>query len=372
MTGMDTGLLSRLQANVQASDQPETIPAAADALRVLTDESLAPEHLLQLAAIPRERHFGRGVQIHILNNVRNGYCPEDSGYSAQRREEKAGPIPSYAAKTDEEVFAEARRAFESGAYRYCMVTAGRGPNKKSVERFATLIKRIKTDFPGLQLCLSAGILKDPALAEQLSEAGLDRYNHNLNTSREHYGDIASTHTYEDRIDTLSTMRGAGVSLCSGVIVGMGESPADLVSVALDLRKHRVPSIPVNFFLPVPGHAVRDISKLTPDYCLRALAMFRLTNPDAEIRMAAGRELHLKGLQGQALQAASSLFVSGYLNVQGSDAADTIRMIYESGYEVDAANSDFPAELERLLEAAGLEQRELAMKDLSQLRPFQKS
>lgn len=370
----DAELMQRLRAAAQA-DQPIQVDDAAalfDARRVPLDE------LLEIASLARERHFGKSVQVHILNNVRNGFCPEDCGYCAQR---KSGPegidteIAAYPAKSEGEILEEARAAYESGAYRYCLVTAGRGPSAQNVRRFAELIRKIKSQYP-LQICLSAGLVTKPELAQELAEAGLDRYNHNLNTSESHYAKICSTHDYADRVNTLQTMHQAGVSLCSGVIAGMGESHTDLVEVAAKLSKLGAPSIPVNFFLPIPGHAVESTQPLDPNYCLRVLCMFRLLNPRAEIRMAAGRERHLGREQGRGLLAANSLFVSGYLNVAGSDAAETYAMIQAAGYEVDAADPEFAKRNAGALVATGAgasangaQGDALKLKDLDQLRPF---
>ena len=343
--------------------------------RVLTDGGLDLNELLEFAEIPREKYFGRKVQVHILNNIRNGHCPEDCGYCAQRKTAPADSIPSYTEKSEDEILREAERAYNSGAFRYCLVTAGRGPSAQSVKRLAGVIRKVKERYP-LEICLSGGILTKPELAAELADAGLDRYNHNLNTSEDFYEEIASSHTYADREDTLKTLSGAGVSLCSGVITGMGESAGDMAATATRLQELGVASIPVNFFIPVPGHAIKEPRKLTADECLRMLCMYRLANPRAEIRMAAGRELYLKERQAEGLRAANSLFVSGYLNVKGSPARDTVAMIQDGGYELDVAGSDRPEELARMLDdmrsqsmpAPG--ERAFAMKAMDDLRPFQ--
>ncbi|MCB1322262.1 MAG: biotin synthase BioB, partial [Leptospiraceae bacterium] len=274
--------LSSLRDQLNQIAREETTPDADLARQFLESPELSTTELLTAAGIPREKHFGREVRIHILNNVRNGHCGEDCGYCAQR---KTAPedVPAYADKTETEILAEAQAAYDSGAFRYCMVTSGRGPGPRSVERYADLIRKIKSLYP-LEVCLSAGIVTDAALAQELASAGLDRYNHNLNTSREHYEHICTTHDYDDRMATLETMQSAGVALCSGVIAGMGERPHDLVVAALALRERNVPSIPINFFIPVQGHAIEEPTRLNADYCLRVLALFRLTNPRAEIRM----------------------------------------------------------------------------------------
>ena len=348
------------------------------ALSVLTDNSLKTQEILETASIPRKRFFGRRVHIHVINNIRNGLCPEDCGYCAQRQnqnqnqnqnqKQQAQGIPIYPDKSDEEVLKEAKYAWESGAYRYCLVSSGRGPNKKSLQRFSVLIQKIKKAYP-LQVCLSAGLLEDFEDAAVLADAGLDRYNHNLNTSREYYPNICSTHTYQNRLNTLAALSQAGISLCSGLIAGMGESPQDLVSVALDLHAHKTDSIPVNFFLPIPGHAVRKPHHLNADSCLRILSMLRLLNPKAEIRMAAGRETYLGERQGEAFAAANSLFVSGYLNVQGSPAAETVSLIQNSGYEVECSNTSFLDSLPASSKKKAVKTKAMKMKSLNQLRPF---
>ncbi|TGJ99243.1 biotin synthase BioB [Leptospira semungkisensis] len=276
----------------------------------------------------REKYFGKTVRIHVLDNIKNGHCPEDCGYCAQRKNANSG-IQEYSVKSSEEIFEDAVKAKENGAYRFCMVTAGTGPNAPTTEKLALTIEKISKEL-GLKVCLSAGLL-DQEKAERLKSAGLDRYNHNLNTSKAHYPEICDTHTYEQRVETITHLMKAGVGMCSGVIVGMGESLHDLVDVIFEIKNLRVISIPVNFFLPIAGHAIKNPQALSPEFCLRTLIAFRLVNPDSEVRIAAGREGHLRGLQGMALYAANSLFASGYLNVKGSDAAETIRTILDAGF-----------------------------------------
>lgn len=323
------------------------LPEADVLARIFEPGAVSVEELLSIAEEPRRRHFSDRVQIHILDNIRNGYCAEDCGYCAQRKSAKAEEIPAYAQKETEEILREAESAYRSGAYRFCLVTSGTGPTPGSVERYASLIKEIKAKYP-MRLCLSAGIIKDPEHARILAAAGLDRYNHNLNTSEDHTPNITTTHTFQDRVNTIGHLHDAGISVCSGVIAGMGESVSDLVEVALRLRSLNVPSIPVNFFLPVPGHEVPAAGALTPEFCIRVLCMFRIANPSAEIRMAAGREIHIGVRQPEALRAANSLFVSGYLNVKGSDAAETYAMIEKAGYRIDAELSDLDPELRERL------------------------
>ena len=286
--------------------------------------------LLDAAYQVRKNYFQNEVQLHILNNAQNGHCPEDCHYCAQARTATA-EIDTYSLKPDAEILAEARAAYESGAYRYCIVMSGRGPTPKRVRHLAQLIHAVKTEYP-IEVCLSVGLL-DAEAARALKAAGLDRLNHNLNTSEAHYPNICSTHTYQDRMETLRAAQTAGLACCSGVIVGMGEEDADLIQVAKTLRRLEVESIPVNFFLPISGTQIAEPSVLTPDYCLRVLCLYRFLNPNAEIRIAAGREHHLRSLEAMALYPANSLFLEGYLNATGTAASRTLQMIRDAGFTV---------------------------------------
>jgi biotin synthase len=326
---------SKIEFSSKNQSSEPSMVSPSEALSIL-DSSMSLPNVVHTASIPREKYFGKKVRIHILDNIKNGHCPEDCGYCAQRKNGNSG-IQEFSLKSQEEIFQDAIKAKESGAYRFCMVTAGTGPSEKSILSLSSTIKRISEEL-GLKVCLSAGLL-DSEKAGFLKEAGLDRYNHNLNTSESHYGEICTTHTYNDRIQTLSAMNNAGVGLCSGAIVGMGESNEDLVEIAFKLKELKVISIPINFFIQVSGHAIKNPGNLTPEFCIRILSMFRLVNPDSEIRVAAGREGHLRSLQSLSLFVANSLFASGYLNVKGSDIQQTVQMIGDSGFEVEWESSE---------------------------------
>ena len=270
--------------------------------------------------------------VHVLNNVQNGLCPEDCGYCSQSRDSKAA-IRKYPMKSDEEILAEAERAARAGASRYCMVLSGRGPTLERTRKLAELIREVKQRYP-IEVCLSVGLL-DEEHARILAEAGLDRLNHNLNTSESHYGEICSTHTYADRVATLAAAKQHGIEPCSGLIMGMGETQrATWWRSAFTLRELEVPSIPVNFLIPIEGNPVVSDGSLTPERCLRALALMRLVNPRAEIRVAGGREGHLRALGALALWPANSLFVEGYLTTRGDAVNDTYRMIRDAGFEIE--------------------------------------
>jgi biotin synthase len=245
------------------------------------------------------------------------------------------PLRPYAWKPRAVLLEEARAAYRAGAFRYCIVASGRGPTERQIDELCETVRAIKAEVP-VQICTSLGLL-DRSKAERLREAGVDRLNHNLNTSEGRYPEICSTHSYADRLATLAAAREAGLPLCSGMIVGMGEKDADISEVACTLRSLEVPSIPVNFLIPIAGNPIQGDGSLSPERVLRVLALFRLANPRAELRIAAGREGHLGALEPLALYPANSLFVDGYLTTRGAPGARTYRMIRDAGFTVERAD-----------------------------------
>ena len=332
--------------------------ASCEKLLTGSDVELLP--LLNAAYQVRKTYFQNEVQLHILNNAQNGYCPEDCGYCAQASSATTD-IEAYPLKPDAEILEEAKRAYESGAYRYCIVMSGRGPSPKRVSHLAELIHTVKSRYP-IEVCLSAGLI-DLESARVLKAAGLDRLNHNLNTSEAHYPKICSTHTYQDRMETLQAAQAAGLACCSGVIVGMGEKTDDLIQVAKSLRQLEVASLPVNFFLPISGTQLPETPTLTPNYCLRVLCLYRFLNPRAEIRVAAGREHHLRSMEVMALYPANSMFIDGYLNAEGSTASRTMEMITDAGFTVKTNDEDT-----KELKQEEVRKRDVLLKKLKVLRP----
>lgn len=331
-----------------------------DACAVLDVDQLDTFELLGIAYQARRQHFGKIVMIHVLNNVQNGLCSEDCRYCAQSTSSSV-PIEAYPMKSDDEIFAEAGAAYAGGAGRYCMVFSGTGPSDERVGHLTRLIGEIKRRY-NIEVCVSPGVINE-SQAHRLKEAGLDRLNHNLNTSEPFYRHICTSHTYADRWQTLQAAKAAGLPVCSGVIVGMGEGPEDVYGMAKNLRDFGAASIPVNFLIPIPGIALKAAVGLTPEYCLRVLCLFRFLNPQADIRMAAGREMHLRSLEPLGLLAASSLFLQGYLNAKGSSNGKTLQMIKDMGFMI---KSDVP--LDRLLEPSD-DVPEDGLKGVKELRPF---
>jgi len=302
------------------------------------------ELLTLLAAVYRVRrhHFGHKVHLYYLKNAKSGLCPEDCGYCSQSVISGA-EIPRYAMLNEQKLMEGAAQAVASNARTYCIVASGRGPSNREVEHLSKVVEKIK-DEHGLHICCCLGLLTQEQ-AERLKAAGVDRINHNLNTSRAFYDKICKTHSYQDRIDTLRTARNAGMELCSGLIVGMGETTADVVDVALELRELGVKSIPVNFLTSIDGTPLEQTHELNPRYCLKTLCLFRLAHPDVEIRISGGREVNLRSMQAMGLYAANSMFVSDYLTTKGQAPEDDFQMVRDLGFEIIVGDHESAALME---------------------------
>lgn len=306
--------------------------------RLTLDEGLAilssPDdellELLDAAFRVRRQYFGRKVQLYFLMNAKSGLCPEDCGYCSQSKVSDA-EIPRYNLLNRQKLLDGARLAAQQQAKTYCIVISARGPNEREMQAITTIVPEIKQQY-GLKICACLGLLTSEQ-AQRLKACGVDRVNHNLNTSESHYREICTTHTYQDRVRTLEAVRDAGIELCSGGIIGMGEARADVVRMALALADLEVESIPINFLNPIDGTPLAGKHDLNPRYCLKVLAMFRLASPKSELRIAGGREMHLGSLQALGLYAANSLFVGDYLTTKGQPPEADYRMIEDLGFEV---------------------------------------
>lgn len=303
---------------------------AEDALAVLrsSDEELLP--VLHAAFRLRARFHGRDVRIHVLRNAKSGLCPENCGFCSQSVVHGT-EVARYRLQSVEELVAGAVEAARMQAVKYCIVTATRGPAQRELDVICEAVRRIKVEL-NINVCTSLGLLTEDQ-AEQLAEAGVDRFNHNLESSRHFFPSICSTHTYDDRVETVRRAKAAGMEACCGGIMGMGESDEDRVALALELRALEVESIPVNFLDPRPGTPLAHAGRLAPQDCLRALAMMRLVNPSRDIRVAGGREVNLRQLQSLALYPANSIFCNGYLTTPGQGYEADLRMIADAGFRV---------------------------------------
>lgn len=294
----------------------------------------APERLLDLlqaAYQVRKSYFSNKVMIHLIMNAKSGLCTEDCSYCSQSAVSLA-PIDTYPLLDEDTMVEGAKNAREARAIRYCIVTSGQSPAPGELDRLCRAIKRVKQTV-GISICASLGFL-DEAGARALKQAGVNRYNHNFNASPGYYSRICTTHSFQDRVETLRQARRAGMELCCGAIFGMGESEEDIIETCLALREFTPDSIPVNFFHAIPGTPLEGITYLTPLKCLAILCLVRFLNPDREIRAAGGREHHLRMMQPMALYPANSIFVSGYLTTPAQKPDEAWQMITDLGFEVE--------------------------------------
>lgn len=301
-----------------------------DILRILTAEKSDLLPLLHAAYQVKYKYFGDEIKIHILNNVQSGNCSEDCKYCAQSGKSE-GDAEIYPMKSEEEIISEADFAYKSGAARYCMVFSGRDLGKNRISTICSVVEKIKQKYP-MDICVSAGFLT-PEDADSLVAAGVNRYNHNINTSDSFYNSICTSHDYSKRLNTITTAKERGLEICSGIIIGMGETPEDICRMMSQLKEVGASSVPVNFFIPIGGHRLEKVPELTPEYCLKVLAAFRLALPAAEIRCAAGREYHLRSMQALSLFPVNSLFAKGYLTTGGDSVEQTKKLIADAGFTI---------------------------------------
>lgn len=293
----------------------------ADVLRLVTE-----------AGRVRRKFFDNRVKLNYLVNLKSGRCAEDCGYCSQRLGGDTG-ILRYSWLDDAQVNDVVEAGLASGVKRVCMVASGTGPSNRETDKVAGMITTLKQNHPDVEVCACLGFVTDEQ-ARTLRAAGADAYNHNINTAESHYTDICSTHTYEDRTDNVARVKAAGLSPCTGLIAGMGESDEQLVEAIFALRELDVDSVPVNFLLPFDGTPLEGQEALSPLQCLRILAMVRLVHPDREVRAAAGREMHLRGLQSLALEVVNSVFLGDYLTSEGQAGQDDLQMIADAGFVVE--------------------------------------
>nr|WP_276309872.1 biotin synthase BioB [Pueribacillus theae] len=302
-----------------------------EALRILNapDEDLL--QILHAAYRVRKHYYGNKVKLNMIINAKSGLCPEDCGYCSQSMTANT-PVEKYRLLEKDVLVQGAKEAMQRKAGTYCIVMSGRGASSREIDQVVDAVKEIKSEMP-LKICACLGILPQDKV-DRLKEAGVDRYNHNLNTSRSHHANITTTHTYDDRVNTVENVKSAGISPCSGCIIGMGETKNEVYEMALELRKLDADSIPVNFLHAIPGTKLEGMDELTPSYCLKVLALFRFMNPSKEIRISGGREVNLRSLQAMGLYAANSIFVGDYLTTEGQQYSSDHQMIEDLGFEIE--------------------------------------
>ena len=257
---------------------------------------------------------GSNISLCSIINAKSGKCSEDCRFCVQSSHYSTA-APIYPLKEAGEVVAAAREAHAVGATRFSLVTSGRGPSAGELKRIVELVAAIRAEVP-IKVCASLGIMDRRGL-QLLREAGVSRYHHNLETSREYFPSIATTHTFAERVATIRAAQEAGLEVCAGGIFGLGESEDDRVSMALTLKELAVDSVPVNVLLPLPGTPLSGMPPLAVADILRSLALYRLILPQVPIRLAAGRESGLADFLGVAfLAGVDGMMIGGYLTQRG--------------------------------------------------------
>jgi biotin synthase len=308
-----------------------------DALAVLRADDAELMSVVAAAGRLRRAHFGNTVKVNYLVNLKSGLCPENCHYCSQALGSDAS-ILKYSWLSKDETLKQAGAGLRGGAARVCLVASGRGPSTRDIDKVSEMAVALKQTYPDVEICACLGLLQD-GQAERLKDAGVDAYNHNINTAESHHENIVQTHTYADRCNTVEQVKSAGLSPCSGLIAGMGETDEQLVEALFALRELGSDSIPVNFLMPFDGTPLATTWELTPTRCVKILAMARFVCPDREIRIAGGREIHLRSLQPIALHVANSIFLGDYLTSQGQDAKTDLEMIRDNGFVVLGSEED---------------------------------
>jgi biotin synthase len=326
--------------------------------RLTRDEALAVAHLpldelpslIALAHKVRLAWCGPEVELESLINAKSGACPEDCAFCSQSVRFDT-EVDVYAFLDLQEVLAAAHATREAGATQFCIVVAVRGPEERLLRKVIDAVHAVR-DETGLEVACSLGLLTAPQ-AQRLAEAGVRRYNHNLETCRALFPTICTTHSYDDRVETAQLARDAGMELCCGGILGMGESLEQRVDFAFELAELDPCEVPVNLLDPRPGTPLADRTTLSPRAALQAIALFRLILPSAWLRLAGGRERVLGELQGMGMLAgANALIVGNYLTTIGRSPEEDHALLEALGMPV----AEGPGEGRFVVDATGAHAR----------------
>lgn len=288
------------------------------------------------AVLTKKQKTGNQMRLNTLMNAKSGLCAEDCGYCAQSKTSSA-PINQYALLPKAEIVHKALLAKKNKASVFCIAISATRPSSKELLELGEAVKEIKKIME-IEICLSCGLLREEQV-KYLKEVGIDRINHNLNTPKENYPNITTTHTYEDRMDTLKQLQEYQVNICSGFICGMGETNEQLVDLAFELKEQHPYSVPVNFLLAIEGTKLENTNELTPLKCLKIVSMLRLVFPETELRISAGREFHLGLLQPLALLIVDSIFLGNYLTEKGAEISEDQALLKDLGLEIMGDKND---------------------------------
>lgn len=278
------------------------------------------------------KHFAMDVaDMCTLINAKSGACAEDCRFCAQSEHYRVG-VEKYPLLSTAAILERAKHAESFGAHRFCIVTSGGSLSDAEFQHVLDAYKAIRS-ATALDLDGSLGLLGDDRI-RALREVGVTRVNHNLETSREFFPHVCSTHSFDERYDTVRRLKQAGLEVCCGGIIGLGESRTDRISLAFSLKELGVESIPINILNPRPGTPFEHNERLTPAEIIKTIALFRLINPRAVIKIAGGREVNLGTHQERALRAgANGIIIGGYLTTQGDPVQKDIELLRRAGLQV---------------------------------------
>lgn len=282
--------------------------------------------LFQAQTVHRQNFDPNKVQLSRLLSIKTGGCPEDCGYCSQSAHHESGLKASKLMEV-RRVIAEATKARDAGATRYCMGAAWRNPKARDMDAVVAMVEGVKA--LGMETCMTLGML-DPGQAQQLKEAGLDYYNHNIDTSERYYSEVISTRTFADRLDTLANVRDSGIKVCCGGIVGMGEEPVDRIDMLVTLANlpERPESVPINMLIPIAGTPLADARPIEPIEFVRVIALARIMMPKSHVRLSAGRTAITEEMQALCFFAGSnSIFVGDTLLTANNPGEDKDSLLF---------------------------------------------
>ncbi len=311
---------------------PGIAPISADEARRLirSDSGAALEALLDRASAVREAVHGREIALCGITNAKSGRCPEDCGFCSQSAHFPDAESPVYPLLSADEIVAQAKAAERAGAREFSIVTSGtRVASERELAVLEDAVRRLRAET-AVEPCASLGLVREEDLA-RLKAAGLLHYHHNLETARSFFPNVCTTHSYDAQLETIRTARRLGMKLCTGGILGMGETPEQRVELAEELRGLGVDCVPLNFLNPRPGTPMADVKAITAGECLAAIAVFRLMMPGAHVFVMGGREVNLGERQDLIFRAgANGTMVGNYLTSAGRAPDETVAMAERQG------------------------------------------
>jgi biotin synthase len=312
-------LVTRAQAEAIAAMPPARLP-----------------ELFSAASRIREHHHGNRVRCCSIVSAKTGRCGEDCGFCSQSAHFKTH-VQGQALLEDAQVLDAAAQAAADGAESFGIVNSGYGPTDAEIDRWGATVRRIR-DAGRTRACASLGVVSAEQ-AERLAAFGVQRYNHNLQTSRRHFPAIIRTHSYDDRLGALRNLKAAGISLCSGALFGMGETWADRIDLAFELRDLGVDVVPLNFLIAIDGTRLQGTEPLPAMECLHIISLYRFCLPGQEIKIAGGRETNLRDLQSWIfLAGANSFLIGNYLTTCGRSPEADRQMVRDLGLELESAHA----------------------------------